>query len=367
MSDAVLPDVLTFIEGSVGRIRLNRPKAIHALTPGMVDIITRALLAWRNDDAVVAVMIDHAAAPDGDPKLSRGFCAGGDIALIANSAKTDCVEAEAFLFHEYRMNHLLFVYDKPTLVFMDGITMGGGVGIAAPCRYRVATDRTMFAMPETGIGLFPDVGGGWFLPRLPGRVGFWLAATGARIDGADALAIGLASHYMPSDTLDAVKAQIVAHPENLLALLDAAHQTPPPAKLDGQRAYIDRLFASDRYEDILAALAADASEWANKQLAVLATKSPQTVKVALRQLVEGAQFTDFADNMRNEYRIGHHVIRRPDFVEGVRAVIFDKDNAPKWTPATPEEVTDDLIDSLFAPLPPEKEWTPLPELGARTA
>ncbi len=355
-------DVLISVEGGVGRIRLNRPRAIHALTPGMCETINEALLGWRGDDNVVAVMIDHAVSPDGDPKLSRGFCAGGDIALIANSAKGDCKEAEHFFFVEYRMNHLLFVYEKPIVAFLDGITMGGGVGISLPARYRVATERTMFAMPETGIGLFPDVGGGWFLPRLPGRIGAWLATTGSRIDGADARAIGLATHYVGSERLDALKAAILADPAALAALLDGADETPPHSKLEGQRADIDRLFASDRYEDILAALTADGSDWAQKQLAVLATKSPQTIKVALRQLKEGAAFTDFADNMRNEYRIACHVIRRPDFVEGVRAVIFEKDNAPEWNPAQPEEVDDALVASLFAPLSPDREWTPLPQL-----
>jgi len=357
-------EVLTFIENGLGRIRLNRPKAIHALTPGMCEAVNAALLAWRKDDAVIAVMIDHATSPDGDPKLSRGFCAGGDIALLANSAKADCVEAEKFFHVEYRMNHLLFVYDKPIVAFLDGITMGGGVGISLPARYRVATERTMFAMPETGIGLFPDVGGGWFLPRLPGRIGAYLAAIGGRIDGADAKAIGIATHYITSDALDDVKAKIIADPAQLASILDGAAETPPISKIEALRPGIDRLFASDRYEDILAALKADGSEWAQKQLSVLATKSPQTIKVALRQLVEGAAFTDFADNMRNEYRIAYHAIRRPDFVEGVRAVIFEKDNAPKWEPATPEAVTDALVDSIFAPLPPEKEWTPLPELSA---
>src|SRR5690606_19170187 len=157
------------------------------------------------------------------------------------------------------------------------------------------------------------------------------------------------------------KARIIADPDGLGEILDEMSDTPPPSNWEAQRADIDRLFASDRYEDILAALRADASEWARAQLAILSTKSPQTIKVALRQMAEGAAFADFADNMRNEYRIGCHVIRRPDFIEGVRAVIIDKDNAPRWNPATPEEVTDDLIDSLFAPLPPEKEWTPLPE------
>ncbi|KFG89397.1 3-hydroxyisobutyryl-CoA hydrolase [Sphingobium herbicidovorans NBRC 16415] len=346
--------LLISIDNGVGRIRLNRPRAIHALTTEMCAAMIETLLAWRQDDSVVAVMLDHAEG--------RGFCAGGDIAMLARSAKGDCVEAERFFHTEYRLNHLLFVYEKPVIAFIDGIVMGGGVGISDPARYRIATERTTYAMPETGIGLFPDVGGGWFLPRMPGRTGAWLATTGARIKGADCLAIGIATHYMASDKLDAVKARIIADPDGLGEILDEMSDTPPPSDWEAQRADIDRLFASDRYEDILAALRADGSEWAQAQLATLATKSPQTIKVALRQMAEGAAFTDFADNMRNEYRIGCHVIRRPDFIEGVRAVIFDKDNAPIWNPATPEEVTDDLIDSLFAPLPPEKEWTPLPGL-----
>jgi enoyl-CoA hydratase len=355
--------VLTIIENGVGRIRLNRPKAIHALTPDMCDAINDALLAWREDDAVAAVMIDHLPAPDGDPKLSRGFCAGGDIALIANSAKADCVEAERFFALEYRMNHLLFVYDKPIVAFIDGIVMGGGVGISLPARYRVATERTTFAMPETGIGLFPDVGGGWFLPRLPGRVGAWLAATGSRIDGADCVAVGIATHYMASEALDAVKARILTDPSDLAIVLDAANAVPPPSKLDAARADIDRLFASNKAEEIIAALKADGGEWSQKQLSVLRTKSPQTIKVALRQLVEGARMTSFADNMAMEFGLACAIIRRPDFVEGVRALIFDKDNAPRWNPATLEAVSDAMIDAIFAPLPPERQWTPLPELA----
>ncbi len=355
--------VLTFIENGVGRIRLNRPRAIHALTPEMCVAIIDALLGWAKDDSVVAVMIDHLPAPDGDPKLSRGFCAGGDIALIANSAKTDCVEAERFFSIEYRMNHLLFVYEKPIVAFMDGIVMGGGVGLSLPARYRVATERTTFAMPETGIGLFPDVGGGWYLPRLPGRIGAWLAVTGARIDGADCAAIGIATHYMPSEALDAVKARILTNPWDLTLVLDAANAQPPRSKLAASRADIDRLFASDTAEEIVAALEADGGEWAHKQLSILRTKSPQTIKVALRQLVEGAAKLSFVDNMAMEYGIACAVIRRPDFVEGVRAVIVDKDNAPRWDPATLEEVSDAMIDAIFEPLPADKGWTPLPDVA----
>jgi len=355
--------VLTIIENGVGRIRLNRPKAIHALTPEMCDAINDALLAWRDDDAVTAIMIDHLPAADGDPKLSRGFCAGGDIALIANSAKADCVEAERFFTLEYRMNHLLFVYPKPIVAFIDGIVMGGGVGLSLPARFRVATERTTFAMPETGIGLFPDVGGGWFLPRLPGRVGAWLAVTGARIDGADCAAIGIATHYMSSDRVEAVKARILADPSGLDEILDENTETPPPSTLAANGVAIDRLFASDRAEDIVAALHADVGDWAQQQLAVIATKSPQTIKVALRQLVEGAAKPDFAANMAMEYGLACAIIRRPDFVEGVRAVIFDKDNAPAWTPATLDAVSDAMIDAIFAPLPADRQWTPIASVG----
>ena len=356
MTDQVLTYVERGPKGSVARIRLNRPKAIHALTPEMCHAVIDALLAWREDDSIVAVILDHAEG--------RGFCSGGDIAMLANSAKGDCSEAEAFFHVEYRMNHLLFVYEKPIVAFVDGIVMGGGVGISDPARYRIATERTTYAMPETGIGLFPDVGGGWFLPRMPGRTGTWLATTGARIKGPDCAAIGIATHYMASDKLDAAKDAILADPGRLAEILDEMADAPPPSAWEEQRADIDRLFAFGRYEDIIAALEAEGSEWAQAQLATLATKSPQTIKVALRQMVEGAAFTDFADNMRNEYRIACHTIRRPDFVEGVRAVIFDKDNAPQWNPARPEDVTDELLDSLFAPLSPDKEWTPLPQIAS---
>ncbi|MBK5265041.1 MAG: enoyl-CoA hydratase/isomerase family protein [Alphaproteobacteria bacterium] len=187
---------------------------------------------------------------------------------------------------------------------------------------------------------------------------------GGRIDGADCKALGIATHYMPSEVIEGVKAKIIADPAAVESLLDAANAAPPLSKIEGQRADIDRLFASDRYEDILVALKADGSEWAEKQLSVLATKSPQTIKVALRQLTEGEAMNDFADNMRMEYRLACHAIRRPDFVEGVRAVIVDMDNTPNWVPSTPEAVTDDLVDSLFSALPAGKECSPLPETPA---
>jgi len=343
-------DVLTSIEGPVGRIRLNRPKALHALTTDMCVAMLDALDAWRADPAIEVVVLDHAEG--------RGFCAGGDIRMLAESGAADGVAARAFFHTEYRLNHRLFTYAKPTVAFMDGITMGGGVGIACPCDFRIATENTKFAMPETGIGLFPDVGGGWYLSRLPGRIGQYLALTGHRLDGAECLALGLATHYLPSAALDDAKARIAADPQGIAATLDAIGETPPEAKILAQHDAIDRLFASDVLEEIYAALEADGGEWATQQLATLRTKSPQTMKVSLRLLHEGQMMATFEDEMRQEYAIGSRVVQRHDFLEGVRAVIVDKDNAPRWDPATPEDVTDHVIDQIFAPLSPPDEWTP---------
>ena len=337
--------------GAAGVLSLNRPKAIHALTVDMVQAMTAALLAWRDDPAVEAVVIDHAEG--------RGFCAGGDIAYLRNSALNDGgVSGRKFFHDEYQLNHLIFAYPKPVTAFMDGITMGGGVGISQPARFRVATENTRFAMPETGIGLFPDVGGGWYLSRLPGRIGQFLALTGARLDGAECLWAGLATHYLPHEALAEAKQRIAQghEPGGVLAALSV---TPPHARIEDNAMAIARHFASDKYEDILASLGGDDSEWAAKELATLHTKSPQTCKVALRQLATSGGLSDFADNMRQEYRIASRVLVRPDFAEGVRAVIVDKDNAPRWDPVTPQGVTGALLDAIFAPLPANEEWKPL--------
>ena len=344
-------DVLISTDVRVGRLSLNRPKAIHALNLAMCEAMTDALVKWRGDDAVEAVIIDHSEG--------RGFCAGGDIRMLAESGAKDGKEARAFFHTEYRLNHLLFVYPKPVVAFMDGITMGGGVGISQPAKYRVATEHTRFAMPETGIGLFPDVGGGWYLPRLEGRVGVYLALTGARLDGAECLALGLATHYLPAEKLAEAKERIAVDPGRIGGILGELSVTAPPAAVTQHLERINRLFASDTYEEILAALEADGGEWAAKELAALHGKSPQTCKVALRQLKEGGEMHDFAAQMRQEYAIGSRVVQMQDFIEGVRALIVDKDNSPKWNPPTPEAVTDDWIDAIFAPLPENEKWTPL--------
>jgi enoyl-CoA hydratase len=342
-------DVLIRREHKTGIISLNRPKALHALTTEMCEAISAALLEWREEADVEVVILDHA---DG-----RGFCAGGDVAMVRNSALDDGGAAgRAFFRAEYRMNHLLFTYPKPVVAFMDGVTMGGGVGLSLPCRYRVATENTLFAMPEGAIGLFPDVGAGWYLPRLPGRIGRFLALTGARLDGAECLWAGLATHYLPSASVADAKARILAEPEAIEPELEYFWVQPPPARLAGNADRIERLFASDRLEDVLSALAADRSEWAAKELKAVASRCPATSKVALRLLATRGE--DFAAEMALEYRLAVRMMLRSDFIEGVRAVLVDKDNAPRWNPATPAGVTEQMLDEIFAPLPEGEEWTP---------
>ena len=344
-----MSDLLVTTEGQVGRLRLNRPGALHALNTAMCAGVLDALEAWRGAD-VHAILIDHAEG--------RGFCAGGDIRMLADSGAGDGAAARDFFRTEYRMNNRLHGYAKPIVAFMDGLTLGGGVGIALPCRYRVATERTKFAMPETGIGLFPDVGGGWYLSRLPGRIGQYLALTGQWLDGAEAHALGLATHYLPHTALEEAKTRIAADAGAIEAVLDELSVPPPEARILAHRGAIDRLFAADTLEEVFAALEADGGEWADKQLATLRTKSPQAMKVSLKLLLDGRAMPTFEDEMRAEYAVAVRVVQRPDFAEGVRAVIVDKDNAPRWDPRTPEGVTDHAIDRIFAPLDEAEAWTP---------
>ena len=350
------PEVLVGVEGEVGRLTLNRPAALHALTTDMCRRMTEALLAWREDPRVRAVIIDHAG--------ERGFCAGGDIRMLAESGAGDGAAAREFFFTEYRLNALLFDYHKPVVAVMDGITMGGGVGIAMPAKFRIATERTAFAMPETGIGLFPDVGGGWHLSRLQRHAGMWLALTGARIKADDCFALKIATHVVPAADLPALKAAVVAEPAKIPDAIAPFAHDPASAPLEARLADIDRLFGRESVEAIVAALEADPSDWARAQLETLKTKSPQTLKVAFRQLATGARLASFVEEMRMEYRIAARVVGRHDFLEGVRAVIVHKDNAPAWRPASLAGVTGALLDEIFAPLPPAEEWTPLPDANA---
>lgn len=337
MSDQV---VIARKQGHAGRITLNRPKALHALDQEMCELMIDALLAWREDDAVELVIVDHLAD-------TRGFCAGGDIRMLQESGKADGKEAKDFFATEYQLNTLIEEYPKPYIAIIDGVTMGGGVGISVHGDYRVATANTTFAMPESGIGLFPDVGGGWFLPRLDGELGQWLALTGARLKGKDVLAAGVATHFIDDASGLADKLS-----EQGVSALDGLEQSATGSFAE-HRDEIDTCFGKDTVEEIITCLD-DGSEWARKQADTLKTKSPLTLKVAHRQLREGGKLSDFRDNMKMEYRIGARMVCTDNFIEGVRAVLVDRDNDPKWVPADLASVDEELVDSFFAPLGPDE-------------
>ena len=330
-------EVLFDIVGKSGVITLNRPDALNALTLNMVRLMKPVLAEWATNDAVEHIVIEGAG--------EKGFCAGGDIRALHDWGKAGAPEATGFYREEYQLNRTIKTYPKPYIALIDGIVMGGGVGVSVHGAYRVATERTMFAMPETGIGLLPDVGGTYFLPRLPGQTGAWLVLTGARLRGADSFVAGVATHYTPSDNIDKLKAALSAGGD-VSAILAAHHVAPEGATLPAQQGDIDRLFTGDSVANIKAALEADAAtgkgEWAQQQAAAINTKSPTSAAVALRQMRDGIA-QDFDECMRIEMRAVTRIMAQADFYEGVRATILEKDGAPNWTPCQD-------IDAIFAPL-----------------
>ncbi|WP_300395432.1 enoyl-CoA hydratase/isomerase family protein [Henriciella sp.] len=323
-------------QGKAGRITLNRPKALHSLNLDMCKRMIDALDKWADDDGVELIVVDHAEG-------TRGFCAGGDVRMLAESGAKDGKEAREFFAAEYRLNTLIEEYPKPYVAIIDGVTMGGGVGISVHGDYRVATPNTLFAMPESGIGLFPDVGGGWFLPRLPGELGMWLALTGERLKGEDVLAVGVATHFteQPEGLADTLCEHGVSALEGL--------KTEASASFTDHIPEIDACFAKDSVESIMECLQ-DGSDWAKAQAAGLKKKSPLTLKIAHRQLHEGAKCKDFRENMRMEFRIASRLVLTKSFHEGVRAVLIDKDNKPDWTPGSLDEVRPIILDTFFESL-----------------
>jgi enoyl-CoA hydratase len=336
------PDVLFAVEGGVGRITLNRPKALNALTHAMVLEITDRLRDWAGDDAVREVVITGAG--------ERAFCAGGDVVGIAKrilAGEVGTGLSAEFFREEYRLNRTIRTYPKPYVAILDGITMGGGVGLSIHGRYRVATERTVLAMPEMAIGFFPDVGGGYALARFPGESGLYMALSGARARAADCLYLGAATHYVSDGNLAALVAAIGEAPiEELLARYG---EDPGSAPMAAQSAAIDRCFAPDSVEQVVSALDAEGGEWAEKTAATIRRMAPLSLKVAQRQL-ERAAALDFDANMVMEYRLCQRFMADHDFAEGVRAVLIDKDNAPAWRPAGLEDVSDAAIEAYFAPL-----------------
>lgn len=338
------PEIVFEVRGRLGLITLNRPTALNALTFGMVRELDAQLQRWANDPAIAAVAIRGA----GD----RAFCAGGDIRAIYDLAQAGrASEAVAFWRTEYALNTLIHEYPKPYVALIHGIVMGGGVGVSILGSHRVVAEKVTFAMPEVGIGFYPDVGATYFLPRLPGRSGRWLALTGARIGAADCLALGLATHHVPAAKFDNVIAALAegGRVETVLAWHGIEADT---ASVTASRMAIDRLFAGASIDEILAALDAEtgaAADFAHAAAAAIRTKSPTSLKIALEQMKRGGGL-DFREAMRVEFRLASRILDRPDMVEGVRAVVVDKDNAPRWQPATLADVSDAAVEAMFAPL-----------------
>lgn len=347
------PEILFEQRGRLALVTLDRPRAMNALTHGMALALERQLDAWAGDASVGIVAIRGA----GD----RAFAAGGDIRALYDAGQQDGRRNFRFFADEYRLNTTIKRYPKPYVGLMDGVVMGGGVGVSVHGMRRVASDRTVFAMPETGIGLFPDVGATWFLPRLTGRTGMWLGLTGARLKTADTVACGICDVHVPTpvidELLDAFASFDATGREPLEALdrtLGAFARVPEDETvLDRHRERIDRCFGAASVEAVLAALAADGHEWSLAQRAAILTKSPTSTRIAFRQIRAGAGLA-FEDCMRLEYRLARYCMTHPDFYEGVRAVIVDKDNRPRWQPATLDEATDAFVAPAFAPLGQEE-------------
>ena len=344
-------DILVTVDRGVGLITLNRPKAINSLNHSMVTAISRVLAEWDRDDDVDAVVVDGAG--------ERGLCAGGDIVALYHSAQADGPEkgreARAFWYDEYLLNAQIGRFSKPYVALMDGIVMGGGVGISAHGSVRVVTDTTKMAMPEVGIGFVPDVGGTLILSRAPGLLGYHAALTGANFDGADAIALGFADHFVPHDKLADFKAAIIA--DGIDAAL-AAHSTgPPPSQLAAQREWIDHCYANDTAVDIVAALRGHDAGPSNDAANLIASRSPISVSVALEALRRAAKLDTLEDVLRQEYRTSCGALRSHDFVEGIRAQVVDKDRNPKWSPASLAAVTTADVEAYFAPADRELEFS----------
>ncbi|ABI65835.1 Enoyl-CoA hydratase/isomerase [Maricaulis maris MCS10] len=346
------PEIIARKIGRIGRITLNRPKALNALTHGMCLAMIEALQAWRNDDEVQVIVVDGAG--------EKGFCAGGDILQLHNSGKAGDDKAWLFWRDEYQLNTLIHHYPKPYVALIDGITMGGGVGVSVHGSHRVAGDRTMLAMPETGIGFHPDVGGAYFLPRLAGEIGTWMGLTGARLKAPDCVAAGLATHYCPSGQYDALiealESADLTGEDALEVLLEEFSGDPGDSDLSVTGGLIDAAFAGDSVDDILARIEAAGDPWSAKQAKILGTKSPTALKLTLACLRKGADLS-FEDVMRQDLRVSSWCLTGTDFYEGVRAVIIDKDQAPKWAPAA----ADSEIEKAFAPLDAAHEMSFLDE------
>ncbi len=353
MTEPTTTDIRFERRGRLGVVVLDRQPALNALTRDMVRRLSLQLAAWRGDPEVAAVLVK--AAP------GRAFCAGGDIRAVTELARERGVaEVVGFFREEYRLDWRVHAFPKPYLALLDGITMGGGVGISVHGAYRVVTENTLFAMPETGIGFFPDVGGTWFLPRCPGEVGMYLGLTGARLGGADCLAAGIGTHGVPSGRLGELEARLVdgLHAGDARGTVEAALREVGgeigAASLPGRCAQVNRCFGGGSVAEIVRRLEAEGTGFGAEQLAALAGKSPLSVHLAFAQLRRGGALS-FEDCLRLEYRMVHRVLTGHDFAEGVRALLVDKDKRPRWRHAGLGDVPPAEVEACLAPLPSGEE------------
>ena len=338
-------EILTARQGALGLISLNRPRVLNSLSLGMVEAMTAALDRFEQDQTIAAVLVTG----EGE----RGLCAGGDIRMFYESGKAGDSKASEFLKAEYRLNAKIARYSKPYLVFMEGITMGGGVGVSSHGSHRVVTETTKLAMPETGIGFFPDIGATWLLANAPGEIGTWMGLTGDTILAADTIAAGFADYYVPADRLGSLASALATLPPE--AGSDAATDMIktfatdlPTGKLADNRAMIDQCFAFDTVEEIVKALQAAGTDFATATLSTMLAKSPTSLKVTLRMLREARRSKDLETCLEREFAGTLQVVKVPDFYEGIRAAIIDKDRNPKWSPATLEDVAPESVEAFFA-------------------
>jgi enoyl-CoA hydratase len=337
-------EVLSRVEDGVGFVTLNRPKAINSLNQDMVNELAAVLAGWERDGQIRAVVLSGAG--------ERGLCAGGDVVAIYHSARADGVAARRFWHDEYLLNGQIGRFTKPYVSLMDGIVMGGGVGVGAHANTRVVTDTSKIAMPEVGIGFIPDVGGAYLLSRAPGSLGLHAALTGAPFSGADAIALGFADHFVPHDKLDALCRAIVA--DGVERALAAHAVEPPPSSLEAQRDWIDQCYAGDTVADIVAALrghdAGPGSEPAQEAANLIATRSPIALSVTLEAVRRAAKLDTLEDVLTQDYRVSCASLRSHDLVEGIRAQLVDKDRNPKWSPASLAQVSAADVEAYFAPV-----------------
>ena len=331
-------DVLVIVKNGVGFLTLNRPNAINSLTHSMVTTLHEVLTDWEHDDDVRAVVLSGAG--------ERGLCAGGDVVAIYHSARTDGSEAQRFWRDEYLLNSYIGGYPKPYVALMDGIVMGGGVGVGAHANTRVVTDTSRIAMPEVGIGLVPDVGGTYLLSRAPGHLGLHVALTGAPFSGSDAIAMGFADHYVPHDALDDFARALVE--DGADAAVDRYAVAPPPSELVAHQAWIDQCYDGETVADIVAALRGHDAGPANDAANLIASRSPTALSVALEAVRRAAKLDSLEDVLRQEYRVSRSTLRTHDLVEGIRAQVVDKDRNPKWSPSSLAAVSAADVEAFFA-------------------